>query len=327
MTSVFSNTIRKIVIATADVTTLAGTENEKGNIDGVGAVARFDEPNGITTDGIHLFVADTNNHTIRKIVIATGAVTTLAGVAEESGSVDGLGTAAKFYAPKGITTDGTNLYVADSANRTIRKIVIATGVVTTLAGMAGEFGAVDGKGGAARFRFPRDITTDGINLYVVDENAIRKIVIATGVVSTQLVKKDYFYDSHKGITTDGANLYVGHGSTVLKIVIATGEVSIVAGYKTRFGYSDGKGAEASFYDATGITTDGTNLYVVDTPNFRIRKIVIATGEVTTLAGSDVRGFNDGLGGAAAFRFPVGITTNGTELYVTDSMNNNIRKID
>ena len=95
----------------------------------------------IATDGTNLYVTDSGNHTIRKIVIATGSVSTLAGGAGNSGSADGAGSTARFNAPSGITTDGTNLYVADYGNCTIRKVVIASGVVTTLvsAGIQGGF--------------------------------------------------------------------------------------------------------------------------------------------------------------------------------------------
>ena len=84
-----NNTIRKVVIATGAVTTLAGTAGVTGAADGTGAAARFNGPYGIASDGAgNLFVADTGNHTIRKIVIATGAVTTLAGAASLSGSAE-----------------------------------------------------------------------------------------------------------------------------------------------------------------------------------------------------------------------------------------------
>ena len=92
------------------VTTLAGS-----------AASPF-KPFGITTDGTDLYVADANNNTIRKTVIATGAVTTLAGSASTAGHADGTGAAASFNGPSGITTDGTNLYVADTYNSTIRMI-------------------------------------------------------------------------------------------------------------------------------------------------------------------------------------------------------------
>ena len=76
---------------------------------------------GITTDGTNLYVSEINNHLIRKIVISTGVVTTLAGTGS-SGSANGTGTSASFNEPGAITTDGTNLYVADTGNHLIRKI-------------------------------------------------------------------------------------------------------------------------------------------------------------------------------------------------------------
>ncbi|MGD0973603.1 MAG: hypothetical protein ABR866_05910 [Candidatus Korobacteraceae bacterium] len=165
-----NNTIRKVVIATAAVTTLAGTASlTGGSSDGTGAAASFNYPNGITTDGTNLYVCNTGNNTIRKIVIATGAVTTLAGTPSlTGGSSDGTGAAASFLGPLDLTTDGANLYVSDTGNSTIRKIVIATGAVTTLAGTAGKIGSTDATGAAARFFFPYGITTDEINLYVCD---------------------------------------------------------------------------------------------------------------------------------------------------------------
>ncbi len=94
----------------------------------------------------------------------TGAVTTFAGTALVSGSSDGTGAAATFKEPMSVTTDGTNLYVADTYNDTIRKIVIATGAVTTLAGQVGVQGFADGTGTAASFDRPYGLVTDGTNL-------------------------------------------------------------------------------------------------------------------------------------------------------------------
>jgi len=102
------------------VTTLAGT-GSSGSANGTGTSASFYYPRAITTDGTNLYVADKGNHLIRKIVISTGVVTTVAGTGS-SGSANGTGTSASFYNPYGITTDGTNLYVADQINHLIRKI-------------------------------------------------------------------------------------------------------------------------------------------------------------------------------------------------------------
>ena len=102
------------------VTTLAGTV-DNGSANGTGTSASFNGPRGITTDGTNLYVADQSNHLIRKIVISTGAVTTLAGTGS-SGSANGTGTSASFNIPSRITTDGTNLYVADFDNHLIRQM-------------------------------------------------------------------------------------------------------------------------------------------------------------------------------------------------------------
>jgi len=92
------------------VTTLAGTGSTGSTDNSTGTSASFNSPHGITTDGTNLYVADYSNHLIRKIVISTGAVTTLAGTGS-MGSANGTGTSASFYNPPGITTDGTKFYV------------------------------------------------------------------------------------------------------------------------------------------------------------------------------------------------------------------------
>jgi len=326
---------------TGVVSTLAGSAGNLGSADGTGPLARFNKPVGVTTDGAYLYVTDYTNSTIRKIDIASGSVATLAGIAGTRGTADGNRATASFYDPVGITTDGINLYVADSTNHTIRKIVIATGAVTTLAGTAGASGSTDGIGTMAKFYFPKGITTDGTNLYVADagNNTIRKILIVTGAVSTLVgtagtsgsadgIGIAAKFSWPEGITTDGTSLYVADGNcTIRKVVIATGVVTTLAGIAGVSGSADGVGAAASFSTSKGITTDGTNLYVTDYANFTIRKIVITTGAVTTLAGNvGTMGSTDGTGSVASFFLPTGITTDGKSLYVTDTRNHAIRKI-
>ncbi len=179
------------MIATGVQTTFAGT-GVAGAADGAATVATFSSPSGITTDGINLYVADSANYKIRQIVIATGVVSSLTGVANTAGALgvaDGAATAATFSSPSGITTDGTNLYVVDAGNNKIRKVVIATGAVSSVTGAANTAvaaGAVDGAGAAASFKFglglglgwgSGDITSDGLSLYVGDggNSNIRKI--------------------------------------------------------------------------------------------------------------------------------------------------------
>jgi sugar lactone lactonase YvrE len=298
------------------VTTLAGSTS-----------GTFNSPRAITTDGTNLYVADSNNNRIRKIVISTGAVTTLASIAGN---------------PQGITTDGTNLYVTTYLGDIIKKIVISTEVVTTLAGSTG--GYLDhNTGTSAKFGGPIGITTDGTNLYVAEygNHKIRKIVISTGVVTTLAGSSSSGSTDHNtgtlasfykpyGITTDGTNLYVAdsHNHRIRKIVIDNGTVTTLAGTGSVCSSNcDGTGILASFKYPRGITTDGTNLYVSNTNNHRIRKIVIDNGTVTTLAGSTVGYADNATGTLASFDDPRGITTDGTNLYVADSNNNRIRKIE
>ena len=93
-----------------------------GSSDGTGISAKFNRPYQLTTDGINLFVSDFKNHTIRKVVISSGVVATLAGSVGNSGTTDATGTSARFYGPSGLTTEGANIYIADRNNHTIRKI-------------------------------------------------------------------------------------------------------------------------------------------------------------------------------------------------------------
>jgi hypothetical protein len=266
------------------------------------------------------------------------AVTTLAGSSQ--GYTDATGTSASFDNPMGITTDGTNLYVADYGNHRIRKIVIDNGTVTTLAGSS-QGASDNATGTSASLDNPMGITTDGTNLYVADNgnHRIRKIVIDNGTVTTLAGSSQGYTDATgtsarfyrpRGITTDGTNLYVADmfNHRIRKIVIDNGTVTTIAGQSDN-GAADGIGTAASFWNPSQITTDGTNLYVVDSFNQSIRKIVISTGVVTTVAGTPGSPGNadNPTGTSASFRGPRAITTDGKNLYVADGTNHRIRKIE
>jgi hypothetical protein len=162
-----NSAIRKITPAGV-VTTFAGTAGTPGSADGVGASARFAGPEGIAVDSAgNIYVADTINHTIRKIT-ADGTVTTLAGTAGASGSVDGVGAAARFNQPTRIVVDADGrIYVSDSDNHTIRRIA-ADGTVTTIGG-SGVPGSADGAGAAAEFSSPMGLALSSSGLlYIAD---------------------------------------------------------------------------------------------------------------------------------------------------------------
>ena len=337
------------------VTTFAGSGSTGSTDNSTGTLASFDYPSGITTDGTNLYITDSDNNKIRQIVISSGEVTTIAGTGAACYNLsdcDGTGILAKMNNPKGITTDGTNLYWSEYNNHTIRKMVLSSGVVTTLAGTTSAPGTSNGTGTAARFEKPYGLTTDGTNLYVADEtnNMIRKIVISTGLVSTvagsttrggaDLSGTNASFHSPKGITMDATHLYVAELFRVRKIVISSGLVSTLAGPTgVETGYpgtfTDSAGNSVKFSELAGITSDGTNLYLAGRNNYSILKVVISTGAVTTIAGDDCSGCNTYLdhdnGTSARFKYPFAITTDGTFLYVSESNmgtdNHRIRRIE
>lgn len=299
-----NNSVRKITAAGV-VSTLAGVVGSQsvgdsadlvvrfgipmgyGSRDGPGTMARFSHPSGVAVDAAGtVYVADQHNHVIRKIT-AAGIVSTLAGKARAFGSADGVGPAARFYAPASVAVDAAGtVYVADMGNHVIRKVT-AAGVVTTLAGKAGSRGYIDSVGMAARFGAP--------------------IGIAVGARGTVYVA-DVVYDNVRKITS-------------------TGVVSTLAGRAGGFGSNDGPGALASFNDPMGLAVDtaGT-VYVADMGNHVIRKIT-AAGVVSTLAGTaHTIGGADGAGAVVRFYGPAGVALGAAGLYVADELNHTIRVV-
>jgi sugar lactone lactonase YvrE len=299
-----------------------------GSADG-GEQARFNSPNDVAVDGCgNLYVADSFNNTVRKITPA-GIVTTFAGSAGVAGSNDGTGSAARFWGLRGIAVDAAgNLYVADTFNFTLRKITPA-GVVSTLAGLAGSRGHLDGTGSGARFSETQGVTVDSAdNVYVADDDGTIRKITPGGVVST-LAGPGGFTGPQDMAVDNAGNIYVADafGHNISKIT-PSGIVSNLAGMHGVNGSVDGTGSAARFYECGGVTVDGDgNVYVGDTFNQTVRKITPA-GVVTTLAGvAGVAGETDGLASVARFFSPKGMATDSAgDLYIADLQNCAIRKI-
>ena len=335
------------------VSTVAGVAGLSGNSDGTNSVARFFEPEGIAVDAAtNLYVADTGNHTVRKISLdSTGAnwvIMTLAGSPGQSGDIDGAGSAARFYYPEGMAVDSAgNVYVGDSINRTIRKISPA-GFVTTLAGPGGSYGSADGTVLNARFDEPYGVAVDAsANLYVADtfNNTIRLLTTA-GTVTTLAGQAGLAgsadgtngaarFDEPTGLAVDAAsNVYVADyaNSTLRKITPAASSpiwvVSTLAGKAGVTGFANGPGGSAVFSHPYGVAVDGAmNVYVSDYGNQLIR-LIDSNGVVSTYAGRlNTAGYKDALGTNALFDYPTGIALDGaTNLYVADAGNEVIRRI-
>ena len=336
-----AHTIRKITSA-GMVTTLAGLAGYDGSSDGTGSGARFKDPRGVAVDGAgNVYVADSGNYTIRKVA-PNGAVTTVAGLAGNPGSVDGTGSAARFRGPWALAVFGGTLYVADLANETIRSVT-AGGVVTTLAGTAGSSGADDGIGSSARFTSPSSLAVDGAgNVYVADtgNNTVRKISPARAVSTFAGLARSagsadgvgfaarFSYPSGVAVDSTG-NVYVGDsGNNTLRKVTPAASVTTLAGLAAPPGSVDGSGSAARFSIPTGVVVDGAgNVYVGDTANHTIRKISPA-GAVSTFAGrAQVSGSANGSGSDARFYSPEGLAADAAgNIYVADTSNHTIRKI-
>ncbi len=307
--------IRKITPAGA-VFTLAGS-GVAGAANGTGPAASFDNPYGVAVDGSgNVYVADKNNHAVRKIA-SSGVVTTLAGGTQ--GSADGTGTAANLSFPEGIAVDGSgNLYVTETGNHNIRKVT-AAGVVTTLAG-SGAAGYADGTGTAASFSFPQGIAVDGSgNIYVADSGNKRiRMVTPAGVVTTLAgsglsssldgTGTAATFNTPFGCAIDGSgNVYVtdfGEGS--LRRVTPAGVVTTVV-----------SGLSSPLYVA--VTSSG-NLYVTAST-----VVKVSSGVASAFAGTTSTAFADGAPNVSTFSGGGQLAFDSSNtLYVTD--NNRLRKI-
>lgn len=325
-----------------EVLTIAGSATEQGSDDGDGFSARFNAPNDITSNGIDLYITDKLNHTIRKMGITSTIVSTLAGSAGNSGSTDGVGDAARFNRPTGITIDTTNLYVVDAGNLCIRKIELATGTVSLFAGSPGNRGSTDGIGNIALFNAPEGISTDGTNLYVTDSgnSTIRQIVIATAEVTTLAGTANTYgstnaigplarFSAPTGIFARDATLYVSDsGNHIIRSMkLDSNAVTTLAGNPGSIGFTDGIGSDARFNFPDGISGDDTTLSVADYGNHVIRRIILATGETSVIAGNaGVSGSVDGKASEAQFKNPTGILQAGSVIFVVDSGNHTIRLV-
>jgi sugar lactone lactonase YvrE len=280
------------------VSSLAGSPEQFGSIEGTGDQARFHSPTGLTVDPTgNIYVADEVNRKVR-LVSPGGTTSSLAG-SGFYGHADGSALTATFQSPWGIAMDGMgNLFVSDETDQTIRKISPA-GDVNTFAGSHGVTGFADGSGSTARFNGPSGLAADALgNVYVADclNHTIRKIT-STGVVSTLAGTpgiRGYqdgpgsgaLFNYPDGIGVDAAgNVYVADSSnSLIRKITPGGLVSTLAGYLLWAGAQDGVGSEALFRFPQGLAVkaDGT-VFVADTHNQIIRKIT-PDGTVTTVAG-------------------------------------------
>jgi kumamolisin len=304
-----NNVIRKItpdgVVSTPYGNGTAGFQN------GNGTSTEFNGPNAIAIDSSgNLYVADSNNNAIRKIIPSSGAVSTLAGSGAAGSHNSNTGTSATFNSPQGVAVDSSgNAYVADSGNDLIRKITSA-GKVTTLAGNAGVPGWIDATGTSAYFYDPTSVAVNSSGtVFVADYgNGVIRQVTSSGVTSTPYgrlvttgssdgIGTNALFDTPIGIWCDSSgNLYVtdsaippsltstAAGNNLIRRINTNGVVSTIAGNVGVTGSLDGTGTAATFYNPQSIVEDSQGtFYIADAFNETIRKGLTALPVVTIAA--------------------------------------------
>jgi sugar lactone lactonase YvrE len=288
-----NNRIRKVDAGTRLISTVAGSGDYGYSGDGNAALdAQMRAPSGVAVDEDgNLYIADKYNNRIRK-VDKDGIITTVAGTGANGDSGDNVSAdAAELSNPSGVALDGHgNLYIADTSNHRIRK-VDAAGIITTIAGSEDSGYSGDGElAVAARLYYPNDVALDRDgNLYIADtyNNRIRK-------------------------------------------VDTSGFISTVAGSTGVDGYSGdgGPAVSAQLNEPEGLAVDDSgNLYIADTDNNRVRK-VIPNGNISTIAGTGVSGYSGdgGTGTLAQLDAPAGLALDsGGNLYIADKYNYALRK--
>ncbi|MEI6123508.1 MAG: T9SS type A sorting domain-containing protein [Bacteroidota bacterium] len=347
------------------ITTVAGTGVAGHSGDGGPATsAKVDITFGIVTDAANnVIFADNGNNAIRKITVSTGVISKVAGTYYNYngtnwyfGGDGGLATAAYMAYPFGVALDTVgNIYVADNLNNVIRKITVSTGIITTVAG-TGSFFSMGwpwvGDGGLATdadLNDPWDVAIDHDgNLFIADrgDNVIRKVDAVTGIISTVAGTGTAGYSGDNGqatsaklngpdgVTFDAAgNMYISddYNHVIRKVNKLTNIITTVAGTGVG-GYSGDniQATSAKINDPSlkvAFDTDG-NFYIADDGNNRIRKVTIATGIITTVAGNGVNGYSgdNGLATSATLNGPEGVAVDALgNIYITDE-NNTVRKV-
>lgn len=339
--------VRKVDTA-GIITTAAGTGLPGYSGDGGPATsARMEGPWGVAVgDDENLFIADHDLHRVRKVDSA-GIISTVAGNGSYGyGGDGGPAISASLRNPVDVAVDGAgNLFIADLRNQRIRKVDSA-GIITTMAG-SGSYGH-DGDGGpatSARLAFPSGVAVDGAgNVLIADRgnSYIRKVDTA-GIIHSiagngfahffgegiPAIRALFQYPT--SIAADGAgNLFIAdRENRRVRKVDAAGVVSTVAGTGVNGYRGDGGPAtDAWLSDNWSVAVDGAgNLFIGD--GSRVRKVDV-TGTITTVAGTNVWGYGGDGGPATDARLyrVRGLAVDGAgQLYIADSENSRIRKVD
>ena len=309
-----NHVIRTVDPATGFIQTVAGTGS--GGYTGDGAPAttkKLNKPYGVRLDAsCNLFIADTDNKRIRKVDQATGMIETVAGTGSDGHSGDGgLAALAELSKPQGVSVAPSgNIYIADTENNVVRRVLAADARIYHFAGDAGGGSGYSGDGGRAdwaELKKPGDVLGAGNETYIADtENHCIRIVWWSGsqwTIDTVAGTGSAGYsgdggradwaelDKPQGLYVDApGNIYIAdtENHVIRRVDAGTGDIATVAGTPGSHGYSGDGGAATSaeldkpqdvYLDASG------NIYIADTENHVIRRVDAGTGIITTAAGT------------------------------------------
>jgi sugar lactone lactonase YvrE len=320
---------------------------------GPAVAANLARPYGVALDSTgNLLIVDTGSNRVRQVDAATGIIHTVVGSGYPGYSGDGgPATSARLMAPTGMAIDGTgNYYIADFFNHRVRRVAAATGSISTMVGVGTQgLSGDDGPAGAAQLIGPYGTAVDSAgNVYIADtfNNRVRKIEAFSGIIRTVAGTGAIEYSGDNGparsaglsmpeavVLDRSGNLFVCDTGNhrVRRIDTATGVITTVAGNGDR-GYSgdSGPATSARLNVPSGLAFDTAgNLLIADADNHRIRRLDLAGGVITTVAGNGSGGFSgDNVPAASAsLREPAGIAVDSVgNLYIADTGNQRIRKV-
>lgn len=352
-----------VTVGFNQVVVLAGAAGGVGDVDATGTAARFNfgTADGVliaSGDGKHLYVADRQNDVVRRIDVATGAVTTLVGVPGTSGTDDSPTQAtdppATLRAPYGMALDAaeTKLYISDADAHTVRvaDLTQSPPKLSTLCGQPDTPGMVDSPTATqVRFSSPGGLALDEKRgmLYLAEwgNNRVRAINVTTGATTTLAGNGTQSsvdsnpgpasFDQPIGIVYDGATIYVSdEGAQVIRAVDpASATVITISGSANMNGNTDGVGSVARLTTPTGLANygDATSglIVVAEYGTNNITTIRKSDGTRTTIAGpsnGSPSGWTDGVGTQARFRGPGCVAVVGGDVFVFDTQNNVVRRI-
>ncbi|HEY3320361.1 MAG TPA: hypothetical protein VGP72_07840 [Planctomycetota bacterium] len=305
--------------------------------------ASFNVPTALAVDGLgNVYIADLNNHRVRKVDASAGNVSTIAGTGVATYDGDGKpATQAALSSPRGLVLDGAgNLYIADSGNHRVRRIDAQSGNITTVAGNGSTNGAGDG-GAATAAGLPRCLYVAldaGGNLYIVDAHRIRKVDAKSGDISTVAGTGVSGFSGDGGLATaaqladpvavaidSNGDLFIADrtNNRVRKVETATGIITTYAGGGTGVG-DGGPATSGNFVGPNGLAfSPAGNLYISDVNRNRVRRITPSTGVISTWMGAGMD--TDGsLASRSMVLGPIGITANSTHIYICEGGSHRIR---